>query len=136
MEDRRMFERPSAMDAWADPSPFASPAPTALLPHLHSEGPVRFLRVSGERDDTTWGIVGALWLSIDRARGGFVLSPDALWHGREMVRSYRSALSRGWSDEQIFSYWDDQTGSLGTYMVDPHRDAASLFEVARAVGAL
>jgi len=45
-------------------------------------------------------------------------------------------LSRGWSDEQIFSYWDDQTGSLGTYMIDPKRRVDSLSEVARLVGLL
>ncbi|MGZ8641524.1 MAG: hypothetical protein ACXWYF_08760 [Actinomycetota bacterium] len=136
MDDRRMIQGVGKRDAWDDPSPFATPAPTVMLPHLDTEGPVRFLLVSGERDDTTWGLVGAFWLSRDGERGGFLLSPDALWHGREMVRSYRSGSSRGWSDEQIFSYWNDQTGILGTYMIDPERDADTLFEVARIVGAL
>jgi hypothetical protein len=135
IEGQRTPER--TPDGWgSSPSPFATPAPTVLLPHLHAEGPVRFLLVSGERDDATWGIIGTFWLSSDRARGGFILSPDALWHGSEMARSYRSALSRGWSEEQIFSYWNDQTGSRGTYMVGPPREADTLFEVARLIGAL
>lgn len=131
-----MIEREQTRDAWAAASPFATPAATILLPQINREGPVRFLLVSGEKDDSRWGIVGAFWLSVDAERGGFLLSPHSLWHGREMMRSYRSAVARGWSDEQIFSYWTDQTGILGTYMLDPERDAASLFEVARIVGAI
>jgi len=136
MQDRQAIEHGDTRDAWADPSPFAMPAPTILLPNIHQEGHVRFLLVSGERDDRKWGIVGAFWLSIDAERGGFLLSPCALWQGREMVRSYRSALSRGWSDERIFSYWNEQTGILGTVMVDPVRSAETLVSVARVVGAI
>ena len=136
MEDRATNEGDRTRSAWGKPSPFASPAPTAVLDQLRSEGVVRYLLVSGERDDTTWGIIGAIWLSNDAERGGFLVSPDALWPGCEMARSYRGALSRGWTDEQIFSYWDDQTGSLGTYMIDPNRRVDSLLEVARVVGLL
>jgi hypothetical protein len=136
MQDREAIERDHVRDAWADPSPFAMPAPTILLPNIHLEGPVRFLLVSGEQDDRKWGIIGAFWLSSDAERGGFLLSPSALWQGREMVRSYRSALARGWSDERIFSYWNDQTGILGTVMIDPMRSAETLFSVARVVGAV
>jgi len=53
-----------------------------------------------------------------------------------MVSSYRSALSRGWSAEQIFSYWSGQTGRLATYVIDSQREGETLFEVARRVGAL
>jgi hypothetical protein len=136
MEDRATNEGDRTRGAWGEPSPFASPAPTAVLDQLKSEGEVRYLLVSGERDDTTWGIIGAIWLSNDAERGGFLVSPDALWPGCGMARSYRSALSRGWTDEQIFSYWDEQTGSLGTYMIDPDRRVDSLLEVARVVGLL
>lgn len=126
-----MTEREQTRDPWGKASPFATSPVSALIPHLASEGPVRFLLVSGERDDTTWGLVGAFWLSVDGARGGFIVSPDSVWHGSEMVRSYRSALARGWDDEQIFTYWEGQTGSLGTYMIDPERPADTLLEVAR-----
>lgn len=135
------MENPSIIDgdltsgSWGQQSPFATPASTVLVPQINTEGPVRFLLVSGEKDDARWGVVGAFWLSSDRARGGFLLSPSALWYGREMVRNYRSALSRGWSDEQIFLYWSGQTGILGTYMIDPQQGARTLFEVARFVGA-
>jgi hypothetical protein len=112
------------------------PAPAVLLPNIHLEQAVQFLLVSGEKDDRKWGIVGAFWLSRDGQRGGFLLSPGALWQGREMVRSYRSALGRGWTDERIFTYWKDQTGILGTVMVDPIRNAETLFSVARVVGAV
>ena len=89
------------------------------LDQLKSEGAVRYLLVSGERDDTTWGIIGAVWLSNDAERGGFLVSPDALWPGYEMARSYRGAFLADGADERIFWNWDDQTGSLGTYMIDP-----------------
>jgi hypothetical protein len=131
-----MIEPERTRGAWGSPSPFATPPASTTLPHLATEGRVRFLLVSGERDDTTWGLVGAFWLSEDGARGGFVVSPDSLWHGSEMIRSYRGALGRGWSDQRIFEYWEAQTGSLGTYMVDPEKTAETLFEVARTVGAL
>lgn len=134
MQDGQAIER--TKDAWADPSPFAMPAPAVLLPNIHLERAVQFLMVSGEKDDRKWGIVGAFWLSRDGQRGGFLLSPSALWQGREMVRSYRSALGRGWTDEQIFTYWKDQTGILGTVMIDPIRSAETLFSVARVVGAV
>ena len=134
MEEERTNERKRTRGAWGEPSPFATPAPTAVLDQLKSEGAVRYLLVSGERDDTTGGIIGAVWLSNDTERGGFLVSPDSLWSGYEMARSYRGAVSRGWTDEQIFGYWDDQTGSLGTYMIDPDRRVDSLLEVARVVG--
>jgi hypothetical protein len=131
-----MIDHEQTRDAWAAASPFATPSATVSLPQITSEGPVRFLLVSGEKDNGRWGIVGALWLSTDGERGGFLLSPSALWHGREMMRSYRSAAARGWTDEQVFSYWTDQTGVLRTYMLDPERVAETLVEVARVVGAL
>lgn len=92
---------------------------------------MRYLLVSGELDDTSWGIVGAFWLSVDGGRGGFLVSPEALWHGSEMVRSCRGALSRGWTDEAIFGYWADLAGVVGTYMVDPEDRAETLISVAR-----
>jgi hypothetical protein len=133
--DKRSIIDNEVTPAWGHQSPFATPPATVLLPQITDEGPVRFLLVSGEKDDARWGIVGAFWLSTDRARGGFLLSPQALWYGREMVRSYRSALSRGWSDDQIFAYWSGQTGILGTYMIDPPSGSNTLADVARFVGA-
>jgi hypothetical protein len=131
-----MNEHDRGRDQWGTPSPFSTPESSTMLPALATEGPVRFLLVSGERDDATWGLVGAFWLSEDGARGGFVISPDSLWHGSEMVRSYRGALTRGWSDRRIFEYWAAQTGSMGTYMVDPEQRAGTLNEVAHLVDAL
>ena len=136
MNDPQTIEREDARDAWADPSPFAIPSPTGILPSIGTEGPVRFLLVSGEKDNAKWGIVGALWLSDDGSRGGFLLSPEALWHGKEMVRSYRSALSRGWEDGQIYAYWQAHVGVAGKLMIDPQQHADNLFQVARRVGAL
>lgn len=122
--------------SWAQLSPFATTPVPAHLPDLEREGTVRFLLVSGERDDTAWGVTGAFWLSMDGRRGGFLVSPASLWHGSEMVRSFRGALDRGWSEERIYSYWEGQAGSVGTYMVDPEQRADSLFQVARLVGAI
>jgi hypothetical protein len=121
---------------WTDLSPFST-APTPVhVPDLLSEGPVRFLLLSGDLDDGGWGLIGAFWLSIDSGRGGFILSPEALWNGSEMVRSYRGALARGWSEEEIYTYWQSLVGVAGAYMVDPQQHADNLFQVARRVGAV
>jgi hypothetical protein len=105
-------------------------------PDLLSEGPVRFLLVSGDQDDGTWGLVGSFWLSIDGERGGFFVSPRSLWRGSEMVRSFKSARSRGWTDVDIYGYWQGQVGISGSFMIDPQQHADNLFQVARRVGAL
>jgi hypothetical protein len=119
-----------------DLSPLAAvrepvPAPVAL-----SEGPVRFLLVSGPLDRDDWGLIGAFWLSIDGQRGGFLVSPDAIWHGSEMVRSLTHALRRGWTNEGIYAYWQGHVGVSGRLMIDPQQHADTLFHVARRVGAL
>ena len=67
-------------------SPLASYNERIAASYALSEGPIRFLLVSGELDDATWGLVGAFWLSIDGSRGGFLVSPQAIWQGSEMVR--------------------------------------------------
>jgi hypothetical protein len=117
-------------------SPLAALRERIIAPDALAEGPVRFLLISGSRDDTSWGLVGAFWLSIDGKRGGFLVSPEAIWHGSEMVRNVKSALSRGWSHEQIYRYWQAQVGAAGSIMIDPQQHADTMFQVARRVGAL
>lgn len=118
------------------PFPLAAMREPMLAPEALAEGPVRFLLVSGGRDNGQWGLVGAFWLSIDGERGGFLVSPDAIWHGSEMVRSLKSAQARGWSHEQIYRWWQEQVGWAGHQMIDPQQHADTLFQVARRVGAL
>ena len=119
----------------ADPLSAIEPRPTVLV--VLAEGPVRCLLASGERDDGTWGVVGAFWLSIDDERGGFVVSPEALWAGSELARSYRSAMDRGWTKEQIYRYWQTQVGFAGgQLMIDPQQHADTLLQIHERVGAL
>ena len=102
-----------------------------------AEGPVRCLLASGYLDGGYWGVVGAFWLSIDGERGGFVVSPEALWNGSEMARSYRNAIDRGWTHEAVYSYWQSQVGVAGgNLMIDPQQHVDSLLQVHRRVGAL
>ncbi|MGZ5214127.1 MAG: hypothetical protein ACXWXM_10380, partial [Actinomycetota bacterium] len=89
-----------------------------------------------DQDDGAWGLVGSFWLSIDGERGGFFVSPRSLWRGSEMVRSFKGARSRGWSDGDIYAYWQGQVGISGSFMIDPQQHADNLFQVARRVGAL
>jgi hypothetical protein len=117
-------------------SPLAAVQEPLTQPSALSEGPVKFLLVSGSLDDGSWGLVGAYWLSIDAERGGFIGSPDGIWTGSEMVRSFRSALGREWSAEQVYTYWRKQVGMAGKVMIDPQQHADTLFHVARRVGAL
>jgi len=129
------MERTKDRSGWNERSPFAATPTASHAPQLVSDEAVHFLQVAGEQDDGSWGIVGAFWLSYSERDGGFFISPTALWQGTEMARSYRGALDRGWTEEQIFSYWKSLSGDAGSYMIDPE-DAGSLFEVARRVGAL
>jgi len=119
----------------AEPSPFAT-MPVLHLADIQRDGSVRILLVSGARDDARWGIIGAFWIADEGDQGGFLVSPESLWHGSEMVRSYLSAIARGWTHERIYRYWEGQVGSTGTYMIDPGERASSLFEVARRVGTI
>jgi hypothetical protein len=101
-----------------------------------SEGHVRFLLVSGSRDDTSWGLVGAIWQRTDGKEGGYLVAPDSAWSGSEIAHNYKNAVSRGWTEEEIFTYWVDHMGSSGELMVDGEREADSLFHVARLIGAI
>jgi hypothetical protein len=121
---------------WFETSPLATITESVLHPSALSEGPVRFLLVSGQRDNGRWGLLGAYWLSIDGAKGGFLVAPGALWQGSEHARCYQSALRRGWSQEQIYAYWQTQVGAAGQVMIDPQQHADAVFQVARRVGAL
>ena len=122
----------NSSDKW-NRSPLArlqgSPAARIL-----SEGQVRYLLVSGPRDDTTWGLVGAIWLRPNGEDGGYLVSPDAVYSGSEIAHNYKNAMSRGWTEEEIFNYWGDHTGASGDLMVDAEQEAESLFLVARHIG--
>ena len=117
-------------------SPLSAIRESVSTPDTLSEGPVKFLLVSGQLDDGRWGLVGAYWVSIDGRRGGFIVSPPAISSGSELVRSYRSGAERGWNDERIYAYWQGQVGIAGRFMIDPQQHADTLFQVARRVGAL
>ena len=120
---------------WLD-SPLAAIRERITAPDSLSEGPVKFLLVSGHLDDTRWGLIGAYWISIDGSRGGFVVSPEGIWAGSELARCYKGALHRGWDEEKVYSYWQSQVGVAGRFMIDPQQHADTLFQVARRVGAL
>ncbi len=94
-------------------SPLGSFSERVTTPDLLSEGPVRFLLVSGDQDDGAWGLVGSFWLSIDGERGGFFVSPQSLWRGSEMVRSFKSARARGWSRRRHLRLLAGRGGHLG-----------------------
>lgn len=94
-------------------------------PELRSEGRVRYQLVNGKQDDGLWGPVGALWLSEDAERGGFLVHPWALWEGSEFVRGYRSASERGWTPRSIYRYWQREVWP-GTYAADGQREAGTL----------
>ena len=117
-------------------SPLAAIHEPLTQPGALSEGPVKFLLVSGQLDNGRWGLVGAYWLSIDCERGGFLVSPEAIWTGSELVRSLRSAREREWNAEHIYAFWRAQVGMAGKVMIDPQQHADTLFHVARRVGAL
>jgi len=115
-------------------SPFSIlPAPTTG--QLRTEGRVRYLIMSGRQDDGVWGPMGALWLSEDGERGGFLVSPWAIWEGSEIVRGYRSALRRAWTPGEIYAYWQREVWPR-SYTVSPEHDAESLYLLNELVSAL
>jgi hypothetical protein len=105
-------------------SPF-SPVRLPASFELDSEGHVRYLVMHGKQDDGVWGPVGALWVSEDEQRGGFLVHPWALWEGTEFVRGYRSALLRGWTPAAIYRYWQEEVWR-GTYAADDELHAETL----------
>lgn len=126
----------SASEESVEASPLATVRHILPSPRLLSEGPVRFLLVAGEMDDGLWGLIGAFWRTIDGDDGGFLISPEAIWAGSEMVRSFRGAQGRGWTVDRIYAYWHAHVGVVGGSMIDPQQHADTLFQVARRVGAI
>jgi hypothetical protein len=129
------MERSTSEEGREDPA-FGSVRDVLPSPALLSHGPVRFLLVAGDQDDGRWGLVGAFWRTIDGDEGGFLVSPDAIWAGSEMVRSFRGAQARGWTIERIYAYWQAHVGVSGRLMIDPQQHADTVFQVARRVGAI
>jgi hypothetical protein len=127
---------PSTPQDRMEESPLATLRDTLPSAYVLSDGPIRYLLVAGDRDDGQWGTIGAFWRSIDGGKGGFFVSPDAIWAGSEMVRSVRSALSREWTIDRIYAYWQAHVGISGRLMIDPQQHADTLFQVARRVGAI
>jgi hypothetical protein len=102
---------------------------------LEREGSVTYVLLSGRQDDGLWGPMGAVWLSDDGQRGGFLVSPWALWEGSEIVRGYRSALRRGWTAREIYDYWRREVWTRG-YTALEERSAESLYLLNELVSAL
>jgi hypothetical protein len=92
--------------------PLAAVDPESLVSEVRSEGPVTYVLVSSYRDNDWWGVIGAHWLSDSRQRGGFLVHPEAVWAGSEMVKNHLSARERGWTHEDIYLYWR-RKGALG-----------------------
>jgi hypothetical protein len=107
------------------PSPFAPVRLPSSL-ELETERGVRYLLVSGRQDDGMWGHVGAVWLSHDGERGGFLVHPWAIDQGSEMARSYRGALARGFTPASIFAYWADEPWTGANLVVEEERSAETL----------
>jgi hypothetical protein len=74
-------------------------------PPIRFDGPVRYVMVTGKRDDASWGPLGAFWIAQTGETGGFLPTPLATWTGGEMAREYASALERGWTAHRIHLYW-------------------------------
>jgi len=116
------------------PSPFAlAGSPGITL--LQTEGRIRYLILSGRQDDGLWGPIGALWLSKDGRRGGFLVNPWAVWEGSELVRGYRSALDRGWTPSSVYGYWQREVWPR-SHTIDEEREIESLFLLNELVAAL
>ncbi|MEW6059733.1 MAG: hypothetical protein AB1551_06285 [Actinomycetota bacterium] len=104
---------------------------------MRTEGAVRYLVASGTRDAGSFGVIGAFWISEDGQRGGFLVCPQAIYSGSEMVRSYRGALRRGWTHDRIFGYWWSRAGLEDEEVrIDQKRRADTLFRLFQMIAAL
>jgi hypothetical protein len=124
-------------ERWSEASPLTLVTDAVTFPELRSEGRVHYLVASGERDSGAWGVIGAFWLSWDEERGGFLVNPNALYVGSEMVRSHRSALRRGWTNEQIYRYWQSRVGRKNERLkVDRQQQTDSLMRLNQTISSL
>ncbi|MFB3737546.1 MAG: hypothetical protein ACE14W_01100 [Candidatus Velamenicoccus archaeovorus] len=121
-------------EQWGEASPLSLVTESVSLPALRAEGPVRYITVSGDRDTGGWGIVGAFWISLDGKRGGFLVNPNALFTGSEMVKGFRGALRRGWTEDQIYRYWQGKAGRVDAGVkVERQQYAESLWRLHRMI---
>jgi hypothetical protein len=121
-------------ELWGEASPLALVTESVSLPALRAEGAVRYITVAGDRDSGAWGIVGAIWISLDGKRGGFLVNPNALFTGSEMVKGYRGALRRGWTNEQIYRYWQSKAGRVDAGVkVERQQYAETLWRLHRMI---
>jgi hypothetical protein len=122
---------------WGDASPLALVKESVSVPAMRTEGSVRYLLASGARDGGSFGVIGAFWVSDDGQRGGFLVSPQAIYAGSEMVRSYRGALRRGWTHDRIFEYWRGRAGlTEGALSIDRRRRAETLLQLHQMISVL
>ena len=99
---------------------------------LRTEGQVRYLVVHGAREGSSLGVIGAIWVSEDGARGGVIPHHDATWSAGELIRNHQGALERGWSPQRIFAYWRETVEPWGVE-IDPPAIAPSLRELGRHI---
>jgi hypothetical protein len=126
--------RPRTSTIPGERSPFGLETPS--WPELEAEGAVRYLLVSGRQDDGVWGAIGAVWLSHDGERGGFLVHSMAIERGSEMGRSHRGALARGFTPATIFEYWAREPWNGAHVVVDRERRAGTLVLVAALLDVL
>ena len=134
-ERKRGLVHPPRVHPDVETSPFALVEPPHAV-ELEEEGPVRYLLVWGRQDDGLWGTVGAFWLSRDERRGGFLVHPWGIELGSEMVRSYSSALGRGFPPTSIFDYWAHEVWTGANVRIDDERYAETLLLVNELVSVL
>ena len=118
-------------------SPLASENERIAASYALSEGPVRFLLVSGELGRRTLG-PGRRVLALDRrgARWVLRLAAVALARQRDGAELQERAGRAAGPPSDIYAYWQGQVGIAGSFMIDPQQHADTLFQVARRVGAL
>jgi len=119
----RTREEGAMVETLIELSPF-SLVRSPTTSELETEGPVHYVVVPGRQDDGLWGPLGAVWLSEDGQRGGFLVHPWALWEGSEFVRGYRSALRRGWTPSRIYGYWRREVRPRGSSMREERRSGS------------
>lgn len=99
--------------------------PDPIGEEMRWDGPVRFRIVEGDRDDGTYGVIGAAWLAADLEHSGWVPSPFAAARGSDTILGWREALERGFSPQEVYEAFVESWGRSLAYGVHEERTAPS-----------
>jgi hypothetical protein len=127
MNDVRDGYTDNALDVQWQPDP--------LRELMRTDGPLKFRIVRGTRQDHAFGVIGAVWLSADTERSGFIANPAAGNAMTPWVMMWRGALEGGWKPRDIYEYASDSLDRSVVASAEFETEASGMAEVFTLVSA-